>query len=65
MLEERVAYVNAMVVAANIEALGMAAANGHCMMFNEELPYSRDDFLDLITKYGIHHNQVITTLGGE
>ena len=62
--EQRLAYINAMIVSANIEALGMAAANGHCLMFNEELPYKRQDFLDLITKYGIHHNQVIDYLSG-
>lgn len=60
--EEKLAYINAMVTCANIEALGMAAANGHCLLFNEDLPYQRQDFLDLITKYGIHHNQVLEYL---
>lgn len=60
--EQRIAYVQAMVCCANIEALGMAAANGHCLMFNEDLPYKREDFLALLDKYGIHHNQVMATL---
>lgn len=63
--EERVAYINAMIACANIEALGMAAANGHCLMFNEKLPYKRDDFLALLEKYGIHHNTVVSFLRGE
>lgn len=63
--EQRTAYINAMVACANIEALGMAAANGHCLMFNEPLPYKREDFLALLDKYGIHHNSVVGFLNND
>ena len=55
------AYVNANATSAYIEALGMAATNGNALMMNKTpLPFSRQDFLDLINQYGIHHSAIMS-----
>jgi hypothetical protein len=53
------AYLISQAVAAIIEAMGMQAANSQ---FPEDQPHLEKDFLSLLDKYGLHHNDAIGTL---
>lgn len=55
----RVAFIQAQVVCAQAELLGMAAANSQ---YPEDQPYTKEDFDAVPVKYGIHHNAVIEYL---
>jgi hypothetical protein len=58
--EQQAAYIQAQATAALIEALGMMSTNlHHALNLNDGLPRKEQDFLDLINRYGIHHNTVI------
>ena len=66
--EERVAFINAMVACAEIEAKGMEAENQHRLRISvsgmgvscsNSIAYGKDAFDSLIDKYGIHHNAVL------
>ena len=56
---QQAAYVNAMTTAAYIEALSMTAANVEREQRGHAPAYDEEAFLNLITKYGIHHNQIL------
>ncbi len=56
---ERIAYINAMVVCAQIEAEGMKAENQYRVSGGESIAYGKEQFDSLIEKYGIHHNAVL------
>ena len=58
--EQNAAYVNAQVACAMIEAMGMQAENQQRAHRGESIAYAEDHFNALITKYGIHHNAVLT-----
>lgn len=55
------AYLISQAVSAMIEAIGMAAANSQ---FPEDQPYGELNFVELIDKYGLGHNDAIKTLRG-
>ena len=60
--EQSAAYVLAQAIAASAEIESMKAANWMREMKGETIAYGEKDFLDVIDKYGLHHNAVITTL---
>lgn len=55
---EKAAFVQAQAAAALIEAIGMLAANSDPK--NTSLAYYESDFLGLLDKYGLHHNNLIS-----
>ncbi len=59
--EQKAAYVNSQSVCALIEAMGMAAENQQRAHRGESAAYVEGAFTDLIEKYGIYHNAVLTT----
>ena len=60
--EQRIAYINAMTVAAQIECAGMVAENDQRKVSGKSPAYVDMDFDRVINKYGIHHNAVISYL---
>lgn len=56
--EQKAAYVNSQVACAMIEALGMQAQNLAALHQGGGVKYLKDDFDELLNKYGIHHNAV-------
>lgn len=57
--QQRVAYLNAMVACAMIEAMGMQAENEQRKACGHSMAYTMDNFLEVIEKYGIGHNQAM------
>ncbi len=62
--EQQIAYLNAMVACALIEAKGMEAENLHQVSCGNSISYGKEEFDSLIVKYGIHHNGAMTSLIG-
>lgn len=60
--EQRITYMNSQIACAQIEAIGMSAANTERILNKEPPLYSHQDFLNLINQYGIHHNAVVSFL---
>ena len=58
--EQRAAYVFAQSANALIEAMGMLSENLQRMHRGESLAWDDDEFNNLITKYGIGHNDVLS-----
>jgi len=58
--EQQAAYVNAQATCAMIEAMGMVALNEQRKVLGHSMAYDDQAFSDLINKYGIHHNAVLT-----
>jgi len=56
--EQKAAYVNSQVACAQIEAMAMWTANQAAESAGKSIPHSAQDFLDLMEKYGIHHNAI-------
>lgn len=56
--EQKAAYVQAQAAAALIEAMGMVAANTQGKAYREE------HFQEVIVKYGIHHNALMSLFHG-
>ena len=61
--EQQAAYVIAQAIAASIELEAMKAANWMREMQGHTIAYGEEDFYALILKYGLSHNQVLTTFG--
>jgi hypothetical protein len=59
---DKVAYLNSQITCAMIEAMGMQAENEQRKIMGNSPAYVEDSFMQLLTKYGIHHNAVITLL---
>lgn len=62
--EQRVAYLNAMVACAMIEAMGMQAENEQRKACGYSMAYDAAAFVAVIEKYGIHHNGAVNTIHG-
>lgn len=62
--EERAAYVNSRAAAAMITALGMVAANKEREARGESQAYPEKAFMDLVTEYGLYHNNIVEILQG-
>ena len=60
--EQRIVYINAMTVCAQIECAGMVAENKQREVEDKSMAYVEESFLKLPDKYGIHHNAVISFL---
>ena len=61
--EQKLAYINAMIVCAQIECAGMVAENEQRKAVGTSMAYSGEDFDRVINKYGIHHNAIISYFG--
>lgn len=59
--DEAVAYVHTQTACAMIEAMGMAAENEHRKACGQSVAYGEEAFNAIGLKYGIHHNDVLTT----
>ena len=59
---DKVAYLNSQIACAMIEAMGMQAENEQRRIMGNSPAYVEDSFMQLLTKYGLHHNSVITFL---
>jgi hypothetical protein len=59
---DKVAYLNSQIACAMIEAMGMQAENKQREIMGNSPAYVEDSFMELLTKYGLHHNSVITFL---
>lgn len=57
--EQKVAYVMAQTTAATIEMESMKVANHDRRQHGQNDAYGEKAFIDLIIKYGVHHNAVI------
>ena len=63
--EQRYAYVLAQIACMNAEIAGMQALNAHRIHRGETIAYLDDAFIEVINRYGLGHNAVITTLLGD
>ncbi len=63
--QEQITYVQSQIACALIEMEGMKADNKIREMRGESPAYNENDFQNLITKYNIHHNGVVTALTRE
>ena len=61
--EQRAAFVMSQSACALIEAMGMHAENMQREQRGMAMAYNDTAFLDLVNRYGIHHNAVLTTFG--
>ena len=59
---DRAAYVVSQSAAAVIEALGMIAEDARAETLGNPRRYQQRDFLQVIERYGIHHNAVVSIL---
>ena len=57
--EEAAAYVFAQAVCALAEIQGMKALNDYRKILGHQIAYDDGPFVEVIEKYGIHHNAVI------
>jgi len=59
---DKVAYLNSQIACAIIEAMGMQAENEQRKIMGNSPAYVKDSFMQLLDKYGLHHNSIITFL---
>ena len=57
---QQAAYIQSQSACALIEMEAMKAENTYREMRGETIAYNEKAFLDLIERYGIHHNAVIS-----
>ncbi len=57
--EQKAAYIHAQAVCAQLEMEGMLVANRACEMFSRPHEFGRDDFMKVMEKYVIGHNDVV------
>ena len=62
--EQNIVYTQGIILQARIVMEGMIAENQNRAHLNQSPAYSEKPFTDLIEKYGIHHNMLITNLVG-
>lgn len=58
--EQKAAHVIAQAACLNAHVAAMEIANNMCFMKSSEPIYKEQDFMDLINRYGVHHNAVVT-----
>lgn len=58
--EQKAAYVQAQAAAALIEAMGMAVENMQRVHRNGFMAYDEKAFQEVIMRYGLHHNAVMS-----
>lgn len=59
---DKSAYLNSQIACAMIEAMGMQESNRRSERNGVNGIYFKGDFDNLLDKYGLHHNSVITFL---
>lgn len=57
--EQKAAYINSQTACAMIEAMAYHAENTQRTETGQSIAYGHDAFLQIPSKYGIHHNQVM------
>ena len=57
--EQKAAYVHAQSVAAQAQIEAMKALNNEWAAIDRGQAYNMDDFMGVITSYGLTHNQLI------
>jgi len=62
--EQNIVYTQGMLLQARIELEAMLTANQERIHRDETLAYGEDAIRDLIERYGVHHNALITNLLG-
>ncbi len=62
--EQRIAYLNSQIACALIEMNGMVAENQWRASNGNSPCYGEEQFQKLIDKYGLGHNDVMTSLTG-
>lgn len=62
--EQRAAFINSQTACMLVELEAMRAANRERESNGFSPAYGEDEFLALITRYGLHHNAVVSFLGG-
>lgn len=59
---EKAAFIQSQATAAMIEAMGMQALNEHRKSLGQTIAYDDEAFVNLIEKYGLGHNSVLSFL---
>ena len=59
--EQRAAYIMSQSSCALIEAMGMQAENMQREALGQSMAYNDKAFIELINRFSIHHNAVIST----
>ena len=62
--QQKAAYIMSQSSCAMIEAMGMQAENQMCKLKGESLAYGEKQFNDIILRYGIDHNSVVSFFRG-
>jgi len=62
--EQKAAYIFSQSVCALVEALGMMSDNMQRQMQGYSMAYDSIAFQQLLEKYGVHHNAVVSSLYG-
>lgn len=62
--EEKIAFFNSQVIAAQITAFGMVSENQNRVVQGHEVMYHEKDFQQVIIDYGIGHNDAVDILRG-
>ncbi len=62
--EQRIVYVNSQIACALIEMEGMKTENMQRQNCNQTLAYTEKDFTNLIVKYDLGHNDVLSEILG-
>lgn len=61
--EEKLILIQANITQAQIEAMGMVADNQLANLRGDNPPWLSYDFNEVIEKYGIHSNAIVSYLG--
>ena len=60
--EQSAAFINSQTACAMITAMGMHAENKQREVLGHSMAYVNNDFIGLINKSGIGHNDIMTTI---
>ncbi len=63
--EQRLIYVRGILLQAEIEMQAMIAENKIREAEGKSLAYDEEAFMDLIKRYGVHHNALVDALCGK
>jgi len=62
IIMDKITFINSQIACAMIEAMGMTAQNEQRKHQGTDMDYKMNDFLELINKYDLGHNSIITYL---
>ena len=63
--QQNIVYMEAQILACQIEMQAMIAENKHCEQLERIIPYGEEAFMKLFERYPISHNDVISQLTSE